>query len=166
MKAYQMLAAIQPDLFTEILTHLHTNHRPAYLMVMNTLATQRRLRPIFLQKKTKQQQFVWLTEQLRIKPNNEVAEQVVQLWLLKGQQKMLGTFLDAVGIEHKEGEVDTLPETISEAKGKAGIDALLAEFSADRAALYLHMFQMQSPNGFDGLAKAIAAEPKLQLGKV
>jgi hypothetical protein len=130
---------------------------------MNTLAASRKLRPIFLQRKSREDQQKWLLEQLHMKSNDSVAEQVIQLWLLKGQQGMLKTFLDAVGIEHKEGEVENLPEEITEEQGKAGIAALLAEVPAEKAAVYLHMFQMQRPGGWAGLAKAIEGEASLAL---
>ena len=165
MKAYQLVQTISPELQKEIVTHMATQHKAAFRMVMNTLAATRKLRPVFLQKKSRDGQQAWLLEQLRIRTNEGVAEQVVQLWLLKGQQGMLKAFLDAVGIDHKEGEVETLPEEISEEQGKAGITALLAEVPGEKAAVYLHMFQMQRPGGWEGLAKAIAAEPTLKLGE-
>jgi hypothetical protein len=102
-------------------------------------------------------------EQLRLRTNEGVAEQVIQLWLLKAQQPLLKTFLDAVGIEHQDGQVETLPEEISDEQAKAGTDALLAEHPAEKAAVYLAMFQMQRPDGWASLTKAIEAEPKLQL---
>ncbi len=164
MKAYQLIHAISKDLQHEITTHMATQHKAAFRMVMNTLAASRKLRPVFLQRKSRQEQQAWLLEQLQMKPNEGVAEQVIQLWLLKGQQGMLKAFLDAIGIEHKDGEVETLPEVISEETAQKGIAALLAEVPAEKAAVYLHMFQLQRQGGWEGLAKAVAAEPKLQLG--
>jgi hypothetical protein len=163
MKAQQLIQSISPGLQQEILNHLFKEHKPAYRMVLNTLAANRKLRPVFLERKNKDDQFIFILEQLRMRLNESVAEQVIQLWLLKGQQGLLKTFLDAVGIEHKDGEVENLPEEISEESGKAGIDALLAAHSAEKAAVYLNLFQMQRPGGWEGLAKAIAAEPRLVL---
>jgi hypothetical protein len=163
MRAHQLYQAIINDLQNEIITHLDKEHRPAYRMVLASLAQQRRLRPIFVEKKQRPEQHKFIHEQLRVLANNGVTEQVLQLWLLKSQQAMLKAFLDAVGIEHKDGEVETLPEEISEDKAKAGIDTLLADYPAERVAVYLHMFQMQRPEGWTGLTNAMAAESKLQL---
>lgn len=163
MTAQQLYSAISKDLQSEIVSYLDKEHRQAYRMVLATLATQRKLRPVFMERKQRPDQHRFITEQLRMRANNGVAEQVIQIWLLKSQQGMLKAFLDALGIEHKDGEVDTLPEEISQDKAAAGVAALLADFPAERAAVYLHMFQMQRPNGWEGLTAAIAAEPKLQL---
>ena len=163
MKAQQLIQSISPDLQQEILNHLFKEHKRAYQMVLNTLAANRKLRPVFLERKNKDDQFTFVLDQLRLRANDGVAEQIIQLWLLKAQQPLLKTFLDAVGIEHTDGQVETLPEDISDEKAKAGVEALLAEHPAEKAAVYLGMFQMQRPEGWASLAKAIEAEPKLQL---
>jgi hypothetical protein len=163
MKAYQLFQAISPELKTEIFEQIRTQHRGAYDLILGGLAQSRKLRPQFLLQKAAADQIKWMSDLLRLKPNQTMAEQVLQLWLLKGQQKMLGTFLDAVGITHKEGEVENLPEEISEEKGKAGVAALLADYAPDKVAVYLTLFQEQRPGGWPGLTAAIAAEPRLVL---
>ncbi len=164
MKAYQLFQAISNELQQEIINHLHANHYQAFRMVLTQLGAQRKLRPVFLERKPASEQMAFVQQLLKVRINDDPAGQVIQLWLLKGQQGMLTTFLDAVGIEHKDGEVEKLPDEITQAKAKKGVDALLAAYPAEPAALYLHMFQMQKPGGWEGVAKAIAAEPKLQLG--
>ena len=163
MTAYQLYSAISKDLQSEIITYLDKEHRQAYRMVLGTLSAQRKLRPVFMERKQRPEQHKFINEQLRVRPNNSVTEQVIQIWLLKSQQGMLKAFLDALGIEHKDGEVENLPEEISQEKAAAAIAALLAEYPAERAALDLHMLQMQRANGWPGLTAAIAAEPKLQI---
>ena len=81
MKAHQLIQAISKDLQTEIISYLDTEHLNAYRMVLSTLASQRKLRPIFLERKTRPQQYVWVFEQLRMRANNSLAEQVLQIWL-------------------------------------------------------------------------------------
>ena len=163
MKACQLFQTISPELQSEILGHLEIQHKPAFDMAVVQLCGVRRFRPVFIQSRPIEAQRKFILEQLRLKTGNDLAAQVIQLWLLKGQQDMLKTFLDAVGIEHKDGEVETLPEEISEAAAKKGIDALLASTTAEKAAVYLHTFQTQRAGGWEGLAKAMANEPKLAL---
>ena len=163
MKAQQLIQSISPDLQKEILNHLFKEHKRAYQMVLNTLAANRKLRPVFLERKNKDDQFTFVLEQLRLRTNEGVAEQVIQLWLLKGQKDLLKTFLDAVGIAHEDGQVENLPEDITDEQAKAGTEALLAAHPAEKAAVYLAMFQMQRPEGWSSIAKAIEAEPRLQL---
>ena len=163
MKAFQLIQAISPELQKEIVGHMFVNHKAAFRMVQGQLAQLRKLRPVFLQAKSREEQYSWMLEQLRLKSHDSIAEQVLQLWLLKGQQGMLTTFLDAVGIEHKDGEVEELPEEIAEDKAKAGVEALLKDNSAEKVIVYLTMFQRQKEGGWPGLTAAMNAHPELTL---
>lgn len=164
MNAQQILQAVAPELRQQILTYIQTDERPAYRAVIQSLAQQRKLRPQYILEKSRAQQAEWLLAQLALKSNDPVAEQLLQIWLLKTQGAMLTCFLDAVGIAHDgKGQVEDLPEEIAEDKAEAGIQALLAQYPAGQVALYLHMFQLQRPDGWVGLAKAMAGCESLKL---
>jgi hypothetical protein len=164
MTAQQILEAIGPELRNQIFTYIQTDERPAYRAVINSLAGARKLRPQFILEKSRQQQAEWLHAQLGMKTNGPVVEQILQIWLLKSQGAMLITFLDTVGIEHDgKGQVEELPEEIAEDKAAAGVQALLAAYPSKQVALYLHMFQVQRPEGWPGLTKAIEANPAAKL---
>jgi hypothetical protein len=164
MTPQQILEAIGPELRSDILGYIQNDERPAYRAMVNSLAAARKLRPQFVLEKSRAQQQEWLIGQLNLKTNGPVIEQLIQIWLLKSQSKMLITFLDAVGIEHDgKGQVENLPEEIAEDKAKAGIDALLASYPARQVALYLHMFQRQRPDGWAGLTQAIEANAAVKL---
>lgn len=164
MKAQQILKAVSPELRQQILTYLQSDERPAYRAVIQSLAQARKLRPQFILEKSRPQQAEWLLNQLYMKTNDPVAEQILQIWLLKSQREMLTTFLDAVEIQHDgKGQVDELPEDISEEKAAAGIEALLAKFPGEQVALYLHMFQLQRTEGWPGLTTAMEKTEALKL---
>ena len=164
MKAYQLVTAIGPELQQQVISYMQTAQRAAYRAVVQTLASQRKLRPVLILDKTKVQQAAWMIDMLRVKSNDTIAEQVLQIWLLKGQPTMLTTFLDAAGISHDgKGEVEELPDDIPADKAEAAVAALLKEFPVKQVALYLHMFQMQRPDGWEHLTTAIAANPDLKL---
>lgn len=164
MNAQQLFEAVGPELRALIFGHIQTEERPAYRAMIQSLAAARRLRPQFILEKSRAQQQEWVYNQLKLKGNAPVLEQLIQIWLLKSQSQMLITFLDAIGVEHDEkGQVENLPDEIPQEKAAAGIQALLAAHPAGHAALYLHMFQLQRPGGWQGLAAAIEAEPALKL---
>lgn len=165
MKAQQILQAIGPELRQQIITYVQNDERPAYRAVIQSLTQARKLRPQYVLEKSRVQQGEWLLSQLYMKTNDPVAEQLLQIWLLKSQGAMLVTFLDAVGIQHDgKGQVDELPEEISEEQATAGIQALLAEYPPQQAALYLYMFQLQRPDGWAGLTAAIDKTEAVKLG--
>jgi hypothetical protein len=164
MTAQQILEAIGPELRTQILTYIQTEERPAYRAMLNSLAAARKLRPQFVLEKSRALQQEWVVNQLNLKSNGPVIEQLIQIWLLKSQSAMLITFLDTLGVEHDgKGQVENLPEIIDQEKAAAAIQALLAAYPERQVALYLHMFQMQRPEGWEGLTKAIEASPGVKL---
>lgn len=164
MKSHQLIQAVGPELQTEIIAYLRNEQRGAYRAAIDTLAVQKKLRPVFIKSKTKEQQATWLLDQMRIKSGDALAEQIIQIWLLKGQSKMLVTFLDAVGIEHDgQGEVKELPEEISKEAATKGIKALLAEYSPKHVGLYMYIFCLQKEGGWPGLNEAMTEFPDIQL---
>jgi hypothetical protein len=164
MTAHEILEAIGPELRTQIFSYFQTSERPAYRAVIDSLTGARKLRPQFILEKSRAQQAEWVMAQLGMKSNGPIIEQIMQIWLLKSQGAMLTTFLDAAGIEHDgKGQVDELPDDIPEDKAEAGVKALLAAFPEKQVALYLHMFQMQRPEGWAGLAKAMESHPSSKL---
>ena len=132
---------------------------------MASLAEKRKLRPVFLQRKTVDQQVTWLLDTLKLRSSDQVAEHLLQVWLMRARGGMLVEFLDAAGVEHDgEGGVDDLPESLEAEKVKAAVDALLEKYPAEEVALYLHLFQRQTPAGWPEIAAEIEGRETLKLG--
>lgn len=164
MTPNQILNAIGPEMQLQLMRYMQDDQRPAYKAIINTLAPQRKLRPTFIFEKSKEKQAAWLLDQLRLRTNEGVTEQIFQIWLLKGNAQMLITFLDTVGIAHDgKGEIAELPGDIAEDKAEAAVAALVAAHPAKHVAVYLTMFQTQRAGGWPGLTKAIEARPELKL---
>ena len=164
MTPNELLAAIGPEMQLQLMRYMQEEQRPAYKAVVNTIAGQRKLRPTFVMEKSKPKQAEWVLDQLRLRSNEGVTEQIFQIWLLKGKADMLISFLDGVGIAHDgKGEIAELPGEIADDKAEAAVAALLAAHPAKHVALYLTMFQTQRPGGWPGLTKAIESRPELKL---
>ena len=61
-----------------------------------------------------------------------------------------------------EGE---LPSELDAGKLKETVDALYAEFNPRVVSLYLHVFNMQRPGGWDSLAEVLSGDERVILGK-
>jgi len=166
MRAYQIMQGMSPDLGREMLVYFRDGeHREVYTTTVSTLASQKKLRPVFIQKKPKDAQVDWMLKALGQRGADQVAEHLLQLWLMKEHQVILVDFLDGLGIEHDgDGAVEDLPETLEAGKVKSAVDALLAKHPAEPVAVYLHMFQLQSPGGWDALGEEIASREEFALG--
>jgi hypothetical protein len=166
MTAHEMFQKMPAELGQTIAGWLRDNERNVFRTAITSLAQQRKLRPVFVTRKTKPEQAQWLVDQLKLRGNEAVGENLLQIWLMKGRSEMLSTFLDAVGVPHDgKGGVDgDIPPTFDPAKVKTGAEALLAKFPAAEVAVYLNLFQLQQPGGWKEIDDAVAADARLQVG--
>lgn len=153
MRAHQIFQSMSPQLGGEILGFFRDQEKKAYNTALASLAQQRRLRPVFVQKKPRDQQIAWLLSNLALKTNDQLGEHLLQVWLMRAQSPMLVSFLDAMKIEHDgEGAVDDLPESLDAAELAKAVDALLATYPAELVGVYLETFQLQRPGGWEELS--------------
>ncbi|MGI8603229.1 MAG: hypothetical protein ACR2OZ_09540 [Verrucomicrobiales bacterium] len=165
MKACELFQKISPSLANNIIGYLRDQQKEVYRAAVGTLATQRKLRPQFVQKKSREQQAAWILDTLKLRSSESIGEQVLQVWLMKAKAAMLVQFLNALGIAHDgNGAVDDLPSTLDAAKLKEALDKLLENFPGEDVAVYLNIFQLQQPGGWPEVSEALASDPRLKLG--
>lgn len=166
MKACQLFQKISPALGQEIISYLREEQKEVYRATLVTLAGQRKLRPQFVQKKSRDQQAAWILETLKMRSSEGVGEQLLQVWLMKAESPMLVTFLDHLGVPHDgQGAIEQdLPSSFEAARVTAGVAGLLEKFPAEKVAVYLHIFQLQQPGGWPEIASELQARPELSLG--
>lgn len=162
--SHLLFQRIPDDLASVIVNYLRNEEREVYKSTLATLATGRRLRPVFIQKRPLEGQISWMKESLKLKNAESIADQVLQVWLLKSKKDMVVGFLDAVGIGHDgDGSVEELPEEIGLEKLQAGVEKMLEAHPVDEVKLYLHMFQSQRPGGWEQLGKLLEEDERLKL---
>ena len=165
MKSYEIFQEIGPETAASIFQYLRDEQREVYTVSLSTLAQNRKLRPVFVQRKPAAAQIEWLVKNVKLKGSDEIAEHVIQLWLMKGHQDLLVQFLDGVGIEHDgEGAAEDLPEKLDAKKLKSTVTKLLKDHDPAVVRIYLHVFQTQKPEGWGELTALIESSPELQFG--
>lgn len=163
MQAFEIFQYLSPELTRDIFASLRAEEKAGFRELVGSLAQQRKLRPVFILQKTPQQQYDWLGKTCRLKQMDTFSEQLLQLWLLKTQGEMLTSFLDLAGVAHDgKGGIDDLPEALDEEKLTAAIDQTLEKYPADHVKLYLHVFQLQKPGGWEELRKALESDDRLK----
>ena len=165
MQAHEILQQAGPGFAASILGFFREHERNVYKTTLATLAQGRNLRPVFIQQKPAPAQIEWMGRELAHRRGDSMAEQVLQVWLMRARTPMLVKFVEALGIAHDgKGAVDDLPDSFEADRLQAAVDGLLAEFDAREVAVYLHVFQMQRPGGWPELAAILAEDPRLALG--
>lgn len=165
MKPFEIFQEMAPETAQSVFQFLRDEQREVYSASLASLASNRKLRPVFIQRKPAAAQVEWLAKNIKLRSSGEIAEHVLQIWLMKAHQKMLVTFLDGVGIDHDgEGAAEDLPEKLDAKKLKSTVTKLIKDHDPEVVKIYLHVFQMQRPGGWEELDKLIQSTPELQFG--
>ena len=165
MKAHELYAAVDPAIVTQILDWFRANDRNVYRSAVATLAANRKLRPVFVEKKSMVEQYEWIHKTLKLKPCDTIGEHLLQAYLMAGQQSLLAMFCDGMGIPHdgKGSVVGDLPKKIDSARLDATIDRLVELFDPKLLTVYLHCFNMQQPEGWPELTAKLESDERLKL---
>ena len=153
-----------PAVAAQLFAHLHEKEKPLYKATIDTLAKQRNLRPVFIERKPREERFAWMREMVAKKQNQAVAAHLLQIWFVGAHSKLLCDFLDALGIAHDEnGTIEEMPAAPSKEALTKAIDACFAKHDAKVVAVYLNAFQALDEKGWPTLAELLAEDPRLHL---
>jgi L-cysteine desulfidase len=165
VNSHEIFSTVDPSVVSEILDWFRENDRDVYKTIVSTLATNRKLRPVFVQKKPLPEQYAWIQKTLQIRACDSVGEQLLQTYLMSAQQSMLGMFCDGMSIEHdgKGSVTGSLPTELDQAKLDETVEKLADVFDPKIFAIYLHCFNMQVPGGYPNLSEKLASDDRLKL---
>ena len=164
LKSHEIFARMSPTVGESLFSFLHENERPLYKTTIDTLAAQRKLRAVFVERKPRAERHAWLKEVLGKKINEAVAAHLLQIWLVGAQSKLLCDFLDALGIAHDaNGTIENLPPEPSKEDLAKAVDTLLAAHDPAVVTVYLHAFQALDEKGWPGLAALLEEDPRLKI---
>lgn len=166
MAPHEIFSKMTPSVASNIFGFLFEKEKPLYKATIDTLAKKRNLRPVFVERKPRDERFAWLKDSLSRAINDAVAAHLLQVWLIGTQTQLLCDFLDALGIEHDEnGTVEQLPPAPPKEQLAGAIDTLLSKHDAAVVAVYLHTFQaLHEEGGWPTLGEALDADARLKLG--
>ena len=164
MKASEIFQHLSPATAEQVLAFLQETEKPTYKVAIQTLAAQRKLRPVFVERKPRAERHAWLQAALGRPQGEQIAANLLQMWLMGSQSPMLCDFLDALGIEHDEhGGIETLPPCPPSDKLDAAVDGILAKYPAETVATYLQCFQSMDIAGWPPLAEKLEQDGRLRL---
>jgi hypothetical protein len=165
MKCHEIFSRLSPELTNEIFAHLIEHEKPVYKAMIQNIATRRKLRPVFIERKPKNERHIWLRQALSMRGTDDIATQLLQIWLLGAHRQMICDFLDSLGIKHDgKGVVDSLPAEPSREALTDTITKLLEGRSAEVVAVYLHAFQAMDETGWSTLDEVLANDARVALG--
>jgi hypothetical protein len=165
VKAHELYAAVDPALVTQMLDWFRANDRNVYKSAVATLAANRKLRPVFVEKKPLADQYAWIHKTLKINACDTIGEHLLQAYLMAGQQSLLAMFCDGMGIAHdgRGSVVGDLPKKLDAERLDATIERLVGVFEPKLLTLYLRCFNLQVPGGWPELTAKLESDARLVL---
>jgi hypothetical protein len=161
---HELLGFMSPALAAEILNYAYENDKPLYRATLGSVAEARKLRPVFLERQPRTQRHTAMQATLSKPALEMVTGNLLRTWLLKKYNTMLVDFLDALGIVHKDGVVDDLPDAIPDEKLHAAVEVLLAKYPPEVVAVYLNAFNGMNAVEWANLKTMLETDKRLQLG--
>lgn len=153
---------LSPTATEDLFRYFSDNDKPAYKACLQMLANRRKLRLVFVERKSKPERHEWMRAELARKSNEDIAIELIQTWLLTVHKAMICQFLDSLGVSHDgNGLLETLPAEPSEEKLQASIDALLASNSPEIVSIYLRLFSAMDIANWPTLEKILTNDPRL-----
>ena len=161
----EIFAKMPQETAAQIFTHIGENEKHLLKATIDTLAGQRKLRPIFVERKPRNERFAWLKEALGRKQNEGVAAHLLQIWLVGAHSKLLCDFLDGFGIAHDEhGTIEDVPSAPEKAKISEVVNGLLEKHDPNVVKVYLHAFQAtDDKGGWTTLEELLGEDSRLKL---
>ena len=165
MRSHELFQRMAPATAAEVFAYLQKEQKPVYKAALQGLANQRNLRGVFIERKPPNERYPWMQAALSRPISDALASHLLQGWLLGANKQMLNDFLDALGIAHEEdGTVEELPPSPPKEKIAAAVNQLLAQYPAEKVAIYLHAFRdMDSTVQWSALDELLTEMPQLQL---
>ena len=161
---YEIFARLSAPVTDQLFGFLIEKEKALYKATIETLAKQRKLREIFVERKPRAERHVWMREVLGKKVNDGVAAHLLQIWLVGAQAPLLCDFLDALEIAHDpNGTIETIPAAPPTEKLLAAVDRVLGQHDPAIVVTYLHAFQALDDSGWPTLEELLRTDPRLSL---
>ena len=159
---HELIGFMSPKMANQILEDTQANNREVYRALVAAMAEAQKMRPVFIGRQPKERRHKNFVQMLSRIGAEEHAGNLIRGWLFKEHKDVLTDFLGKLGIEHEEGMVDDLPDSIDDAKLNEAVDLLLEKHDQELVAVYLTAFNASNENRWDNLDPLLADDERLQ----
>lgn len=162
MTAHDLFAHLSIDQADEVLGWLHDQNRNAYRTCAGMLAARRKLRPVFVERKPREERHAWMKNAFARPTNNDIATEILQTWILGAHEKMICDFLETLGVSHDgKGLVETFPAEPPAADVARAVDGIFQNHPRTAVVIYLNLFIGMKIADWPELEKMVSSDPRL-----
>jgi len=164
LTSHELIGFMSPALAEQIIAFAFESDKALYRATLSAVAEAKKVRPVFLERQPRTQRHATMLTILTRPAMELIAGNLIRQWLLKKETKIVCQFLDALGIQHKEGVIDDFPASVDDEKLKAAVEGLLANFPHETVAVYLIAFNDMNEANWPNLKSMLENDSRLQLG--
>ena len=159
---HELIGFMSPKMANRILEDTQANNREVYRALVASMAQAQKMRPVFIGRQPKERRHKSFVQMLSRAGSEEHAGNLIRGWLFKEHKDVLTGFLGKLGIEHEEGMVEDLPESISDDALNAAVNLLIEKYDRELVAVYLTAFNASNENRWGNLDALLAEDERLQ----
>jgi len=156
MRSNEVFSRMTPEEAQAFLEEARREARPIANLALSAAADAFKLRPEFLKKQPKPRQADWVRRALGRSVAAPLAEEVLAAYFLEFRLDLLTEWLDAIGLEHEDGQLQNADPVCPDA---ATLDKAVAEYRAGehtaQRELLLRAFAAQAAIDWPELERAI-----------
>lgn len=166
LKPNEIFARMPSETSAKLFSFLTEKEKPLCKATIESLAKQRKLRPIFVERKPRNERNAWFKEALARKASEGIAAHLLQIWLVGEHKQILCDFLDALNIQHDEnGTIEEMPPCPPREDLQRAVQTLLEKHDPGVVCVYLHAFQALDENGWPALEALLSEDERLRLAE-
>jgi hypothetical protein len=159
---HELIGFMSPKMANRILEDTQANNREVYRALVASMAQAQKMRPVFIGRQPKERRHKNFVQMLSRAGSEEHAGNLIRGWLFKEHKDVLTGFLGKLGIEHEEGMVNDLPESISDDALNGAVKLLIEKYDQELVAVYLTAFNASNENRWGNLDALLADDERLQ----
>ncbi len=162
MTAYELFGRLPAGQAGEIFSWFHERDRAAYRACIGLLANRRKLRPVFVERKPRDERHTWMKDALSRPANGDMAGEVLQGWILGAHTKMVLDFLDELKVEHDgKGLIEDLPAEPPAESVTLAVENLFRLHPPGAVMVYLNLFAGMDDSDWPHLKTLVSSDPRL-----
>jgi hypothetical protein len=145
MRAFQIFASMTPEHCEEVFTKIAKQSPATFTQAVYAAAATMKARPQFLAKQPFPKRAASVRRALARVASNSIAEEMLAVYFLECENKVLIEWLDGLGIAHEEGTLkEEAPPQPEEAKLREAIASFRGDGGDPDRLLLLQAFAAQS----------------------
>ena len=160
MRSNQIFSRMSKEQAAAFLDDLKQEARPVANLALNAACQAFKLRPEFLRRQPKAKQAEWMRKALGRTVAAALAEELLATYFLEHQKALLVELLDALGVPHEEGQLESPePECPPEDKLREVVAVFRKGEHPRRREILLQAFAAQSGVDWPPLETLLDEEP-------